>query len=79
MNNSKSSWYFQRLDDLAVLYEQFGDAWFYDKSVELAEAGLDLADSSGIVRELGERGGTDQAKEKYPTYLFYKAPNLLSC
>jgi hypothetical protein len=78
MNNSTSRWYFQRLDDLAVLYEQFGDPWFYDKSVELAEAGLDLADSSGIVRETGERGGAEKAKEKYPTYLFYKAPNLLS-
>jgi len=76
MNNSQSRWYFQRLDDLAVLYEQFGDPWFYDKSVELAEAGLEPADSSGIVRETGERGGAEKAR--YPTYLFYKAPNLLS-
>jgi hypothetical protein len=78
MNNSKSRWYFQRLDDLAVVYEQFGDPWFYDKSVELAAAGLDLGDSSGVVRELGERGAAEKTKEKYPTYLFYKAPNLLS-
>ncbi len=33
MNDSGSRWAFQRLDELAVLYEQFGDPWFLDQSI----------------------------------------------
>jgi metallo-beta-lactamase class B len=77
MNNSLSRWYFQRIEDLAVLYEQFGDPWFYDKSLELARLGIDLADSSGIVRE-PEAGIEREKNPQYPTYIFYKAPNLIA-
>ncbi len=82
-NNSLSRWYYQRIEELAVLYEHFGEPWFYEKSVELADLVIDLADSSGIAREkvyekdpagkwaLGERA-------KYPTYIWYKAGHILS-
>jgi metallo-beta-lactamase class B len=77
MNDSKSRWYFQRIDDLAVCYEQFGDPWFYEKSVELARLAIDLDDSSGIVREVAT-GRERKSGSKHPSYIFYKAPNLLS-
>jgi acetyl esterase/lipase len=77
MNDSLSRWYFHRIEDLATCYEQFGDPWFYQKSVELANLGTDLADSSGIVRD-AVSGKERKTGAKYPSYLFYKAPNLLA-
>jgi hypothetical protein len=77
MNDSHSRWYFQRIEDLATCYEQFGDPWFYQKSVELAHLGTDLTDSSGIVRD-AVSGRERKKGAKYPSYLFYKAPNLLA-
>jgi len=76
MNDSYSRWYFQRLEDLAICYEQFGDPWFYEKALDLARIGTDLADSSGIVRD-AVSGKERKPGAKYPSYLFYKAPNLL--
>ena len=50
MNDSGSRWAFQRLDELAVLYEQLGDPWFLDESIKLAGALLDLSRSTGDCR-----------------------------
>jgi len=77
MNDSLSRWYFHRIEDLAVCYEQFGDRWFHDKAVELADFGIDLNDSGGIVRD-AESGKERKPSPKYPSYIFYKAPNLLN-
>ncbi len=64
MNNSLSRWFFQRLEELAILYEQFGDPWFERKASELFELAIDLSDSSGIRREKAHgarRAGTTTA------------------
>ncbi len=68
INSSSARWYYQRIEDLAVFYEHFGDDWFHKKAIELANLVLDPDDSSGIARE----------NAKYPTYIFYKGAHLLT-
>lgn len=70
-----SRWAFQRLDELASLYLQFGDPALLESARALADALLDPSRPSGVRHEPERRGA---APSPAPSYLFYKGPGLAS-
>jgi hypothetical protein len=74
MNAQKSRHAFQRLEDLAVLWEQLGDPWFREEADRLARLLLPPDEPAGIRRDPASPGGSPLA---HPYAVFYKAPNLL--
>jgi hypothetical protein len=74
MNGQKSRHAFQRLEELAVLWEQLGDPWFREEAERLARLLIVPGESTGLRRVPATPGGPPLP---YPYALFYKAPNLL--
>jgi len=75
MYSSATRWYWQRADELATLYEALGDKWFLDESNEFAKWSLDPNSTSGFKPEIGRY---TQKTAYYPTYIFYRGPNVIS-
>ncbi|MBC8876669.1 MAG: hypothetical protein H8E44_45145 [Planctomycetes bacterium] len=75
MYSSATRWYWQRVDELATLYEALGDEWFLDQSKEFAKWSLDPNSTSGFKSEVGRY---TQKTAYYPTYIFYRGPHVIS-
>lgn len=74
MNTQKSRHAFQRMEELAVLWEQLGDPWFREEADRLARLLLAPADATGIRHDPVDAGGPLLPA---PYAVFYKAPNVM--
>ncbi len=66
--------HFQWMDDLAVLYTQFGDPRLLDAAGRLVRAHIRPDEPAGVRLERHRKGGPPLP---YPTYLFYDVPHLI--